>query len=182
MDPALKTGVRLFVLATPAGAAVLAVVTDTPAVMLLITIPGAVVGYVMYQDHRREAARPRTPHGTAAGPPGASPLLIPCPEAPRMDDTTLSRSQARLLRQALEHIGITPHRLWMHYLSHGGVVGSLELDAYLHDSLHLPAVERDRLVHTANALLAPRGHPFLPCTGELRDAHRGENHPGNHQD
>ncbi|MEX5259717.1 hypothetical protein [Kocuria sp. CPCC 205263] len=184
MAPALKTGVRLFVFATPAGVAVLAVVTDTAAVMLLVAVPGAVVGWGLYQDQRRASVAARATDGTAghlSDPPGTRPLIIPCPEAPTMDDTTLGRSQARLLHHALGRSGITVHRLWMHYLSLGGIVGEMELEAYLYEIFHLPAVERDRLMHTANALLDPRSHPFLPCTGELLRRDRVHDQRGDHQ-
>lgn len=49
----LRTGVRLFVFTTPTAVAVLAVATDTPAVMVLIAVPGAVVGAVLHQERRR---------------------------------------------------------------------------------------------------------------------------------
>jgi hypothetical protein len=184
MAPALTTGVRLFVFATPAGVAVLAVAIDTAAVMLLVAVPGAVVGYVLHEERRREPVAALATDGTSgdlSDLPGAGLLLIACPEAPTMDDTTLSRSQARLLHHALGRSGITTHRLWIHYLHLGGIVGEMELEAYRHEIFHLPAVERDRLMHTANALLDPHCDPFLPCTGELLRRHRVHDQPGNHQ-
>ncbi|GAB2629332.1 hypothetical protein GCM10009696_36930 [Kocuria himachalensis] len=183
MAPALTTGIRLFVFATPAGVAVLAVATDTAAVMLLVAVPGAVVGHVLHQE-RREPAAARATDGTSgdpSDPPDTRPMLIACPEAPTMDDTTLGRSQARLLHHALARAGITVHRLWIHYLSLGGIVGEMELEAYLHEIFHLPAVERDRLMHTANALLDPHCDPFLPCTGELLRRDRVHDHREDHQ-
>ncbi|GGG69937.1 hypothetical protein GCM10011374_38090 [Kocuria dechangensis] len=184
MATAFKTGLRLFVLTTPTAVAVLAVATDTEAVLLLFAVPGAVVGVVLYQDHRRTTGGPTTP-GAALGPPGRDstrPMIVSGPEEPAMDDTTVNWVQARLLRQALEGTRLTPHRLWMHYLGHGGAVGEVELQAYLHELLHLPAVERDRLMHTATALLDPRCHPFLPCTGELLGSEKTQCHRADHQD
>jgi hypothetical protein len=184
MSPVARTGVRLFVLTSPAAVAVLAVATDTEAVLLLFAVPGAVVGVVLYQDHRRTTGRSTSP-GAVLGPPGRGstrPKIICGPEGPAMDDATVNWVQARLLRQALEGTGLTPHRLWMHYLDHGGAVGEVELQAYLQEILHLPAVERDRLMHTATALLDPRHHPFLPCTGELLGFDRAQGHRADHQD
>ena len=54
----LRTGVRLFVFTTPTAVAVLAVATDSPAVMVLIAVPGAVVGAVLHQERRRITDQP----------------------------------------------------------------------------------------------------------------------------
>lgn len=96
MAPALRTGVRLFVLTTPAAVAVLAVATDTPAVMVLIAVPGAVVGGVLYQEHRRTTDQP-TAAGTvprSPGRPDTRRLIIIGPGTPTMDDATSNRVQA----------------------------------------------------------------------------------------
>jgi hypothetical protein len=184
---ALRSELRLFILTTPTAVAVLAVATDTEAVLVLFAVPGAVLGVVLYQDHRRTTGQPATA-GTVLEPPGRGstrPLIISdiaAPEASMMDDFTVNWVQARLLRQALEGTDLPPHRLWMHYLGHGGAVGEVELQAYLHELLHLPAVERDRLMHTATALLDPRSQPFLPCTGELLGSEKTKCRRADHMD
>ncbi|GEO96682.1 hypothetical protein [Kocuria turfanensis] len=183
MRPALRTGVRLFVCTTPAAVAVLAVATDTPAVMVLIAVPGAVVAGVLLGERRRPAA-PVGAAGAVPAPPARPdtyPALLPDPEAPIFDDVTLNRIQARSLRRTLAGTGLTPHRLWLRYLDHGGIVGDLELEAYLHEILHLPAVERDRLMLTATTLLDARCPPFLPRTNDLLGIDRAQDHPADRQ-
>ena len=61
--------------------------------------------------------------------------------------------QARRLGWALECAGIARHELWWHYFSIGGQVGECELDAYLHQALHLPPLQRDLLAQAANELI-----------------------------
>ena len=183
MLPALRTGVRLFVFATPAAVAVLAVATDTPAVMVLIVVPGAVVAGVLRLEHR-EGTHP--PGAAGAMPEEAArararPAPLPDRALPVVDDVTVNRVQARLLRRSLEGTDVAPHRLWLHYVHHGGVVGALEAGAYLHELHHLPAVERDRLMLTAAVLLDARHPPFLPCTDELLGLGRTHRHPTDQQ-
>ena len=60
-----------------------------------------------------------------------------------MDDRTIARTQARLIRTALTSTGLGARDLWLRYVHLGGEVGELELDAYLHHSMLLP-----RLVST----------------------------------
>lgn len=174
MSPALRTGVRLFVFTTPAAVAVLAVATDTPAVMLLVAVPGAVVAGVLLLERRRSPVPAGDAGGVTATParPGTWSSMFPDPEAPMSDDVTFNLVQARSLRRSLATTDLTLHRLWLRYLDHGGVVGELELEAYLHELLHLPAVERDRLMLTATTMLDARCPPFLPCTNELLDIDR----------
>ena len=85
-DPrGLRTGVRLFVFTTPTAVAVLAVATDTPAVMVLIAVPGAVVGGVLYQEHRSATDQP-TPVVPVPGPPdrpGPGQSITSAPETHR---------------------------------------------------------------------------------------------------
>ncbi|MEX5305533.1 hypothetical protein RF644_07195 [Kocuria sp. CPCC 205258] len=81
----LRAGVRLFVFTTPTAVAVLAVVTDTPAVMILIAVPGAVVGAVLHQERRRITDQPAV-GGPVPGPaarPGPGQSITSAPEAPR---------------------------------------------------------------------------------------------------
>lgn len=70
-----RTGLRLFVLTAPAGVAVLAVATDTPVVMLLVAVPGAVVLYVLHLDRHRAA-------GTVARAPAPSTARGRAPAVP----------------------------------------------------------------------------------------------------
>ena len=70
---------------TPTAVAVLAVATDTPAVMVLIAVPGAVVGGVLYQEHRSATDQP-TPVVPVPGPPdrpGPGQSITSAPETHR---------------------------------------------------------------------------------------------------
>ena len=85
-DPrGLRTGVRLFVFTTPTAVAVLAVATDTPAAMVLIAVPGAVVGAVLHRERRRITDQPALA-GMVPGPPDRPDprqSIIPGPETLR---------------------------------------------------------------------------------------------------
>lgn len=181
-----RTGIRAFVLITSSVVAVLAVATDTPSVMLLFSLPGAVVVYVLHVEHGgvigsapTVPAPSRTDH--RADRASTHLVRIPFPAATRMGESTVGRHQAHLLRRALSHLDITPHRLWRQYLSGGGCIGELEIDAYLHDSLDLPPNERDLLVQAANALLDQRSHPSAPTTRDLSYPSWSEDDPDNRQ-
>lgn len=167
-----RAGIRGFVLITPSVVAVLAVATDTPSVMLLFSLPGAVVIYVLHVEYGGViAAAPSVPPPSRmdhrSNRNGTHLVRIPFPEATRTGDSAVGRYQAHLLRRALGHLDITPHRLWRQYLSHGGCIGELEINAYLHDSLYLPAGERDLLVQATNALLDQQSHPPVPIIRAL---------------
>ena len=82
-----------------------------------------------------------------------------------MDDRTIARTQARLIRTALTSTGLGARDLWLRYVHLGGEVGELELDAYLHHALYLPPRHRDSLARAANQL-GP-GHR-VPCSRDLR--------------
>lgn len=60
--------------------------------------------------------------------------------------------QARRLHHTIAQAGITVDQLWWHYFSLGGGLGHLEVDAYLHQALHLPPLERQLLDHAAHEL------------------------------
>jgi len=77
-----------------------------------------------------------------------------------MDEEAISADQARRLRQAMTEARIELRALWMHYFRLGGVVNHVEVDAYLHQALKLPAMQRDLLVQ-ALAELAD-GHRTTP--------------------
>lgn len=66
---------------------------------------------------------------------------------------TLAAQQARLLHHTLVRAGISEHQLWWHYFSLGGNAGQLEVEAYVHQALHLPRFERHLLDHAAEELL-----------------------------
>lgn len=51
----------------------------------------------------------------------------------------LAAQQARQAHQTITQADITLARLWWHYLSLGGDTGQLEVEAYLHQALDLPA-------------------------------------------
>lgn len=65
----------------------------------------------------------------------------------------LATQQARRLHHTITGAGITVHQLWWHYFSLSGHAGPIEVDAYLHQALHLPTLERRLLDHAAHQLL-----------------------------
>ena len=65
----------------------------------------------------------------------------------------LAAEQARLLHHTIVGVGISVHHLWWHYFSLGGNAGPLEVDAYLHQALHLPRLDSQLLDHAADELL-----------------------------
>jgi hypothetical protein len=136
--------------------AVVAVATETPAVMVLFCFPAAVVGYTIYSDHRQPDPGPSTS------------AQLPRPGKSAVDDAAVGRRQARLLRRALGHHGSTAHDVRLDYSRRGGAVGELEVDAYLHESLYLPRAERDLLVQAANGLLGHRPGLVVPTTAQLQ--------------
>ena len=62
--------------------------------------------------------------------------------------------QARRLHQTLVGAGISVPQLWWHYFNLGGNAHQLEVDAYVHQALHLPPLERLVLDQAAEELLA----------------------------
>lgn len=87
-----------------------------------------------------------------------------------MDERTIARAQARMIRTALTDAGFGVHDLWLDYYRSGGKIGELEVDAYLHDALYLTPRYRDGLVRAAKHL-AP--HAELSYSRDLRP----EEHP-----
>ncbi len=61
--------------------------------------------------------------------------------------------QARLLHHTITAAGISVHGLWWHYFSLGGNVGPVEVDAYLHQALDLPRLDRLLLDQAAHELI-----------------------------
>ncbi|MGQ1799036.1 hypothetical protein ACT4S5_18125 [Kocuria oceani] len=84
-----------------------------------------------------------------------------------MDDDGLGAEQARLLREVIARAGIEVEQLWFGYFTLGGHAGEIEVAAYLHHCLDLPALQRDLLAHAANELLDRRPPPRAPYTSEL---------------
>jgi hypothetical protein len=82
-----------------------------------------------------------------------------------VDERTIARAQARMIRTALTDAGFGVHDLWLEYYRVGGKVGELEVDAYLHHALYLAPRHRDGLVRAAKHLVP---HARLPYSRDLR--------------
>jgi hypothetical protein len=86
-----------------------------------------------------------------------------------VDDRTIARAQARMMRTALTRAGWTVHDLWRAYAHGGGGIGRVEVDAFLHGALYLNARHRDCLVQIANQVLPQAEIPYtwdFPTVGE----------------
>lgn len=77
-----------------------------------------------------------------------------------MDDRTIARTQARLMRAALADAGLGVHDLWQAYTRLGGEICELEVDAFLHHALHLVPRHRDWLARATNRLVAGACVPY----------------------
>ncbi len=84
-----------------------------------------------------------------------------------MDDEEAGRDQARLLLRAMEHANVGLEELWIHYFSIGGEAGSMEVDAYLHQALGLPRLERDVLADALNELAVGCPMPRAPYASDF---------------
>jgi hypothetical protein len=82
-----------------------------------------------------------------------------------MDDRTIARVQARLIRTAITSAGLSLGALWQTDQLQGGELTHLEVDAYLHHALYLPPRHRDSLARAANQLVPGRR---IPCSRDLR--------------
>ncbi len=87
------------------------------------------------------------------------------------DDEAVGHEQARRLRVTMVAAGIDRGRLWLYYFSIGGTVSEFEVDAYLHHSLVLPALQRDLLAQAANEILADLTPPRAPYAADLAEGH-----------
>ncbi len=100
------------------------------------------------------------------------------------DGEAVGYEQARRLRATMVAAAIDRGRLWLYYFSIGGEVGEYEVDAYLHHSLLLPRLQRDRLAQAANEILADMAPPRAPYAADLspEDPSRpaGENRATDH--
>lgn len=79
----------------------------------------------------------------------------------------IGAEQARLLREVVGRAGIEVKQLWFHYFALGGHAGEVEVEAYLHHCLGLPALQRDLLAHAANELIDQQPPLRAPYTSEL---------------
>lgn len=64
-----------------------------------------------------------------------------------------------LVEEARRQLGLSLHDLWIAYYELGGPAGSLELEAYLHGLMPLPAIQQDMLSHAINERFAEQGLP-----------------------
>lgn len=83
-----------------------------------------------------------------------------------MDDEAIGADQARAVRAALSAADLELGRVWMHYFRLGGDVSELEVDAYLHQALPLPALQRDLLAQSVTELADGHRIPRLPFTSD----------------
>lgn len=84
-----------------------------------------------------------------------------------VEEDGLAREQARLLRRAIDHAGLSLPEVWFYYFSLGGNVGQLEVEAYLNHALPLPGLERDVLAHAVNEMIDHRPALYAPYTCDL---------------
>lgn len=83
-----------------------------------------------------------------------------------MDDDAIGADQARRLHRGLHTAGLHSHALWLHYFRPGGTVNLLEVEAYLHHSLALPALQRDLLAQALAELAADLPVPAVLFTDD----------------
>ena len=84
-----------------------------------------------------------------------------------MNHDGVEAEQARLLREVIGRAGIAVEQLWFHYFTLGGSAGEVEVEAYLHHCLDLPALQRDLLAHAVNELIDRRPPLRAPYVSEL---------------
>ena len=83
-----------------------------------------------------------------------------------MSTMEIAVQHARVLRRYLDQHHLDVHRLWWSAFQLGGNVGETEIDAYVHECLHLPPAVRGLLVRaaqTAAAASSPPGHAGNPA-------------------
>jgi hypothetical protein len=69
-------------------------------------------------------------------------------------------SHDQAVRWAFERSGLTPHQVWVRYVSLGGNADAVEVDAYLHGLARPPRAEHDVLAHTLNERLDELDEPL----------------------
>ncbi|MFI7482746.1 hypothetical protein ACH9EU_10055 [Kocuria sp. M1R5S2] len=77
-----------------------------------------------------------------------------------MDDRSIARAQARLIRTTISDAGLSVHDVWQTYRLRGGQVAELEVDAYLHHALYLPPRHRDGLARATNLVVPGSSVPY----------------------
>lgn len=87
-----------------------------------------------------------------------------------MDDRTVGTAQAKLMRAALFLERVTISDLWWAYFLDGSEVQELEVDAFLHQALHLASSCRDLLARTVNTLIPDARIPDSQYFGPVNDA------------
>ena len=117
----------------------------------------------------RTAAQRRARSGAVPGPQHHSGGTV--------DDNRLGAVQARLARYAVERAGLDLTRLWWHYFQLGGEAGMLEVDAYLHGCLRLPAAHRDLLARAVNGLVRDAPVARVPFSWEIDAGSRDDAGP-----
>ncbi|MFF0991421.1 hypothetical protein [Kocuria nitroreducens] len=71
------------------------------------------------------------------------------------------------MRDVTCRAGIEVKQLWFRYFTLGGGAGEIEVEAYLHHCLDLPALQRDLLAHAANELIKRQPPLRAPYASEL---------------
>ncbi len=69
-------------------------------------------------------------------------------------------SHEQAVRWAFERSGLTPHQVWMRFVSLGGNADTVEVDAYLHGLARPPRAEHDVLAHVLNERLDELDEPL----------------------
>jgi hypothetical protein len=64
-----------------------------------------------------------------------------------------AEEQRHSLSRAFQHAGLPVEQLWLRYFALGGDGSPLDVDAYLHGLVELPATQRDVLAHAVNERL-----------------------------
>lgn len=95
-----------------------------------------------------------------------------------MDFETEEREQRRLLGTAVQQSNIRVGDLWLYYFSIGGDAGEYEIDAYLHASYSLPALQRDLLAHAVNEMIDDiPPPPRAPYSTDMPSIHTNKDQP-----
>ena len=79
------------------------------------------------------------------------------------------QEQRHGITTALKRAELTQEELWLRYFALGGTAGLIELEAYLHDLMPLPAAERDVLAQAVNERLSELAPvSFAPYSRTMR--------------
>src|SRR3954464_12854739 len=70
-----------------------------------------------------------------------------------MSVATDENEQRKALNVGYRRADLTLEQLWVRYFGLGGTAGLVEVDAYLHGLMPLPALQRDMLAHAVNERL-----------------------------